>query len=183
MPDSDLARMALEAYGRFRHSAVAPLVQFGMSDFILELFHGPTLAFKDLAMQLLGQLMDEVLTTRGERSTGVVATSGDTGGAAIEAFRGRKRTDLFVLFPCGRISDVQRRMMTTVEDDNVHALAIEGTFDDCQAIVKAMFAHHAFRDQVRLSAVTSINYARIVPHAVYYVTPAVVFGSPHRTVT
>src|SRR6266446_6880596 len=135
IPEGDLARMTREAYGRFRHPAVAPLVQFGMSDFILELFHGPTLAFKDLAMQLLGQLMDEVLTTRGERSTVVVATSGDTGGAAIEAFRGRKRTDLFVLFPCGRISDVQRRMMTTVEDDNVHALAIEGTFDDCQAVV------------------------------------------------
>src|SRR6266446_308575 len=135
IPEGDLARMTREAYGRFRHPAVAPLVQFGMSDFILELFHGPTLAFKDLAMQLLGQLMDELLTTRGERSTVVVATSGDTGGAAIEAFRGRKRTDLFVLFPCGRISDVQRRMMTTVEDDNVHALAIEGTFDDCAAVV------------------------------------------------
>src|SRR5262249_39081423 len=133
--DHDLARMAREAYGNFRHPAVAPLVQFGVSDFVLELFHGPTLAFKDLAMQLLSRLMDHVLTGRGERTTIVVATSGDTGGAAVEAFRGRARVDLFVLFPQGRISDVQRRMMTTVEDDNVHALAIEGTFDDCQTLV------------------------------------------------
>jgi len=182
IPEGDLARMTREAYGRFRHPAVAPLVQLGMSDFLLEMFHGPTLAFKDLAMQLLGQLMDEVLAARGERTTIVVATSGDTGGAAIEAFRGRKRTDLFVLFPHGRISDVQRRMMTTVEDDNVHALAIEGTFDDCQAIVKGMFAHQAFRDQVRLSGVNSINWARIVAQVVYYFTAAVALGSPHRKV-
>jgi threonine synthase len=182
IPEGDLARMTREAYGRFRHPAVAPLVQLGMSDFLLELFHGPTLAFKDLAMQLLGQLMEEVLATRGERTTIVVATSGDTGGAAIEAFRGRKRTDLFVLFPHGRISDVQRRMMTTVEDDNVHALAIEGTFDDCQAIVKGMFAHQAFRDQVRLSGVNSINWARIVAQVVYYFAAAVALGSPHRKV-
>ncbi len=124
IPECDLARMTREAYGRFRHPAVAPLMQFGASDFLLELFHGPTLAFKDLAMQLLGRLVDEALATRGERTTIVVATSGDTGGAAIEAFRGRMRADLFVLFPQGRISDVQRRMMTTAEDDNVHALAI-----------------------------------------------------------
>jgi threonine synthase len=182
IPEDDLARMTREVYGKFRHPAVVPLVQLGMSDFLLELFHGPTLAFKDLAMQLLGQLMDEVLATRGERTTIVVATSGDTGGAAIEAFRGRKRTDLFVLFPHGRISDVQRRMMTTVEDDNVHALAIEGTFDDCQAIVKGMFAHQAFRDQVRLSGVNSINWARIVAQVVYYFTAAVALGSPHRKV-
>jgi threonine synthase len=182
IPEDDLARMTREAYGKFRHPAVVPLVQLGMSDFLLELFHGPTLAFKDLAMQLLGQLMDEVLATRGERTTIVVATSGDTGGAAIEAFRGRKRTDLFVLFPHGRISDVQRRMMTTVEDDNVHALAIEGTFDDCQAIVKGMFAHQAFRDRVRLSGVNSINWARIVAQLVYYFTAAVALGSPHRKV-
>ena len=182
IPDCDLARMTREAYGRFRHPAVAPLVQFGMSDFVLELFHGPTLAFKDLAMQLLGRLMDEVLAARGERTTIVVATSGDTGGAAIEAFRGRVRADLFVLFPHRRISDVQRRMMTTVEDDNVHALAIEGTFDDCQAIVKGMFNHHAFRDQARLSGVNSINWARIVAQVVYYFTAAVALGSPHRKV-
>jgi threonine synthase len=182
IPDCDLARMTREAYGRFRHPAVAPLVQFGASDFVLELFHGPTLAFKDLAMQILGRLMDEVLATRGERTTIVVATSGDTGGAAIEAFRGRVRADLFVLFPHRRISDVQRRMMTTVEDDNVHALAIEGTFDDCQAIVKGMFNHHAFRDRARLSGVNSINWARIVAQVVYYFTAAVALGSPHRKV-
>jgi threonine synthase len=182
IPDSDLARMTREAYARFRHPAVAPLVQFGMSDFILELFHGPTLAFKDLAMQLLGRLMDEVLTARGERTTIVVATSGDTGGAAVEAFRGRAGVDLFVLFPRGRLSDVQQRMMTTVGDDNVHTLAIEGTFDDCQAIVKGMFNHQAFRDQVRLSGVNSINWARIVAQVVYYFTAAVALGSPHRKI-
>jgi threonine synthase len=183
IPDSDLARMTREAYGRFRHPAVAPLVQFGMSDFILELFHGPTLAFKDLAMQLLGRLMDEVLTARGERTTIVVATSGDTGGAAVEAFRGRARVDLFVLFPHGRISDVQQRMMTTVGDDNVHTLAIEGTFDDCQAMVKGMFNHQAFRDQVRLSGVNSINWARTVAHqVVYYFTAAVALGCRRRKI-
>jgi threonine synthase len=180
--EHDLARMTREAYGQFRHPAVAPLIQFGVSNFILELFHGPTLAFKDLAMQLLGRLMDQTLTSRGERTTIVVATSGDTGGAAIEAFRGRARADLFVLFPQGRISDVQRRMMTTAEDDNVHALAIEGTFDDCQAIVKSMFNHHAFRDRARLSGVNSINWARIVAQVVYYFTAAVALGAPRRKV-
>jgi threonine synthase len=134
-------------------------------------------------MQLLGRLMDHALAQRGERTTIVVATSGDTGGAAVEAFRGRKRADLFVLFPQGRISDVQRRMMTTAQDENVHALAIEGTFDDCQAIVKSMFNHHAFRDRVRLSGVNSINWARIVAQAVYYFTSAVALGAPHRKVS
>jgi threonine synthase len=180
--DHDLARLTRECYGGFRHPAVAPLAQFGVSDFILELFHGPTLAFKDLAMQFLGRLMDHALAARGERTTIVVATSGDTGGAAIEAFRGRSRADLFVLFPHGRISDVQRRMMTTARDENVHAVAIEGTFDDCQAIVKGMFNHHAFRDRVRLSGVNSINWARIVAQVVYYFTAAVALGSPRRKV-
>ena len=182
IPEHDLARMAREAYGSFRHPAVAPLTQYGANDFMLELFHGPTLAFKDLAMQLLGRLMDHVLAARGERTTVVVATSGDTGGAAVEAFRGRSRADVFVLFPHGRISDVQRRMMTTAADDNVHALAIEGTFDDCQAIVKGLFNHHAFRDRVSLSGVNSINWARIVAQAVYYFTAAVALGAPHRKV-
>ncbi len=182
IPEYDLARMAREAYGNFRHPAVAPLIQFGVSDFVLELFHGPTLAFKDLAMQLLARLMDHVLTARGERTTIVVATSGDTGGAAVEAFRGRARADVFVLFPNGRISDVQRRMMTTVPDDNVHALAIEGTFDDCQAIVKGLFNNHSFRDEVSLSGVNSINWARIVAQVVYYFTAAVTLGSPNRKV-
>ncbi|MCC6890145.1 MAG: threonine synthase [Hyphomicrobiales bacterium] len=178
--EHELARMAREAYGTFRHPAVAPLTQYGANEFILELFHGPTLAFKDVAMQFLGRLMDHVLAARGERTTVVVATSGDTGGAAVEAFRGRSRTDLFVLFPNGRVSDVQRRMMTTVEDGNVHALAIDGTFDDCQALVKGMFNHHGFRERVALSGVNSINWARIVAQAVYYFTAAVVLGAPHR---
>ena len=180
--DADLARMAQEAYGTFRHPAVAPLVQLGANLFVLELFHGPTLAFKDLAMQLVARLMDHALEKRGERTTVVVATSGDTGGAAVEAFRGRSQVDVIVLFPHGRISEVQRRMMTTVRDSNVHAVAIEGTFDDCQALLKAMFNHHAFRDRVRLSGVNSINWARVVAQAVYYFTAAVALGAPHRKV-
>ena len=182
IPEADLARMAREAYGTFRHPATAPLTQLAPSLFVLELFHGPTLAFKDLAMQLLARLMDHVLLQRGERTTIVVATSGDTGGAAVEAFRGRAQVDVVVLFPHGRISDVQRRMMTAAPESNVHALAIEGTFDDCQALVKAMFNHHAFRDRVRLSGVNSINWARIVAQAVYYFTAAVALGAPHRKV-
>jgi threonine synthase len=182
VPEADLARMAREAYGTFRHPATVPLVQLGMSNFVLELFHGPTLAFKDLAMQLLARLMDHVLQARGERITIVAATSGDTGGAAVEAFRGRNQVDLVVLYPNGRISDVQRRMMTTADDDNIHLLAIDGTFDDCQAIVKALFNHHTFRDRVRLSAVNSINWARIIAQAVYYFTSAVTLGAPQRRV-
>jgi threonine synthase len=177
-----LARMAREAYGAFRHPAVAPLVQLDSNTFVLELFHGPTLAFKDLAMQFLARLMDHALARRGERSTIVVATSGDTGGAAVEAFRGSAQVDVVVLFPNGRVSDVQRRMMTTAADGNVHALAIDGTFDDCQAIVKGLFNHHAFRDNVRLSGVNSINFARIVAQVVYYFTAAVALGAPHRKV-
>jgi threonine synthase len=182
LPEADIARMAREAYGNFRHPAVAPLVQLGANLFVLELFHGPTLAFKDLAMQFVARLMDHVLRGRGERATIVVATSGDTGGAAVEAFRGRSQVDVVVLFPHGRISDVQRRMMTTVPDQNVHALAIEGTFDDCQALLKAMFNHHAFRDRVRLSGVNSINWARVVAQAVYYFTAAVALGNPQRKI-
>ena len=182
IPEADLARMAREAYGTFRHPATAPLVQLSDSLFVLELFHGPTLAFKDLAMQLVARLMDHVLIKRSERTTIVVATSGDTGGEAVEAFRGRSQVDVVVLYPHGRISEVQRRMMTTTGDPNVHTLAIEGTFDDCQALVKSMFNHHAFRDRVRLSGVNSINWARIVAQVVYYFTAAVALGSPHRKV-
>ena len=178
----ELSRMVREAYGSFRHPAIVPLVQLGESSFMLELFHGPTLAFKDVAMQLLARLMDHVLAARGERTTVVVATSGDTGGAAVEAFRGRTRADLFVLFPAGRISEVQRRMMTTAKDANVYALAIDGTFDDCQAIVKGMFNHHDFRDRVQLSGVNSINWARIVAQVVYYFTAATTLGAPRRKV-
>ena len=180
--EADLARMVREAYGTFRHPAVAPITQLGVNTFALELFHGPTLAFKDLAMQLLARLMDRVLAARGERRTIVVATSGDTGGAAVEAFRGRNQVDLVVLFPQGRISDVQRRMMTTAQADNINAIAIDGTFDDCQAIVKGLFNHHAFADQVRLSGVNSINWARIVAQTVYYFTAAVALGAPHRKI-
>jgi len=181
--EADLSRLAREAYGTFRHPAVVPIAQFGAGTFLLELFHGPTLAFKDVAMQLLARLMDHALAARGERTTIVVATSGDTGGAAVEAFRGRERADLFVLFPQGRVSDVQRQMMTTANDNNVHALAVEGTFDDCQALVKGLFNHHAFRDRVRLSGVNSINWARIVAQVVYYFTAAATLGAPHREVS
>ncbi len=180
--DADLARMANEAYATFRHPAVVPLDQASPNQFILELFHGPTLAFKDVAMQLLSRLMDHVLAKRGERTTIVVATSGDTGGAAVDAFAGRDNVDLFVLFPYGRISEVQRRMMTTAAAANVHALAVDGTFDDCQALVKALFNHHGFRDSVSLSGVNSINWARIVAQAVYYFTSAVALGAPARSV-
>ena len=180
--NTDLARMVREAYATFRHPAVAPLVQLGAATFILELHHGPTLAFKDLAMQLLSRLMDHVLAARSERRTIVVATSGDTGGAAVEAFRDRHQVDLVVLFPHHRISEVQRRMMTTAGATNINAVAIEGTFDDCQAIVKAMFNHHAFRDRVQLSGVNSINWARIVAQVVYYFTAAVALGAPERQV-
>jgi len=179
---ADLARMAREAYGNFRHPAVAPVAQLGVNTFALELFHGPTLAFKDVAMQLLARLMDHALAAHGERRTIVVATSGDTGGAAVEAFRDRSQVDLVVLFPNRRISDVQRRMITTSDSANVHALAIEGTFDDCQAIVKGLFNHAPFRDRVRLSGVNSINWARIVAQTVYYFTAAVALGAPHRKI-
>ncbi len=180
--DAAFARMVDESYAAFRHKAVCPLVQVADNTFILELFHGPTLAFKDVAMQLLGRLMDHVLEKRGQRATIVGATSGDTGSAAIEAFRGLKRVDVFILYPHGRVSEVQRRQMTTVGGENVHAVALEGTFDDCQAIVKGMFNHHAFRDEMKLSGVNSINWARIVSQAVYYFTAAVALGAPHRAV-
>jgi threonine synthase len=179
---AELARMTREAYDAFRHPAVTPLVQLAPNTFVLELFHGPTLAFKDLAMQLLARLMDHALAQRNERTTIVVATSGDTGGAAVDAFGGRAQLDVVVLFPHGRVSDVQRRMMTTSNRDNVHAIAIEGTFDDCQALVKAMFNHREFRERVRLSGVNSINFARIAAQAVYYFVAAVALGAPHRKV-
>jgi threonine synthase len=180
--DADLGRMANEAYATFRHPAVVPLDQIGPHQFLLELFHGPTLAFKDVAMQLISRLMDHVLAKRAQRTTIVVATSGDTGGAAVDAFAGLENVDLIVLFPHGRISEVQRRMMTTTRAANIHALAVEGTFDDCQAIVKGLFNHHAFRDAVSLSGVNSINWARVVAQVVYYFTSAVALGAPARSV-
>jgi threonine synthase len=180
--DADLGRMANEAYATFRHPAVVPLDQIGPHQFLLELFHGPTLAFKDVAMQLISRLMDHVLAERGQRTTILVATSGDTGGAAVDAFANLENVDLVVLFPNGRISPVQRRMMTTSGAANVHALAVEGNFDDCQAIVKGLFNHHRFRDAVALSGVNSINWARIVAQVVYYFTSAVALGAPARSV-
>ncbi|MFV0297572.1 MAG: threonine synthase [Hyphomicrobiaceae bacterium] len=181
--DEELEGILEDAYAGFHHKVVAPLVQTGPSDWILELFHGPTLAFKDVAMQVLARLMDEVLARRGERATIVGATSGDTGGAAIEAFRGREAIDIFILYPDGRVSDVQRRQMTTPDDGNVHAIAIDGTFDDCQAMVKALFNDLPLRDRLRLSGVNSINWARIMPQIVYYFTSAVALGGPARPVS
>ncbi len=175
--------MARDSYARFGHPAVTPLVQIDANLWVLELFHGPTLAFKDVAMQLLARLMDRVLGQRGERATIVGATSGDTGGAAIEAFRGSKRIDAIILFPRGRVSDVQRRMMTTAREPNVHAVEIDGTFDDCQALVKAMFNDLGFRDRVRLAGVNSINWARVMAQIGYYFAAATALGAPHRPVS
>lgn len=183
IPDDTFKAMIAEAYATFRHPAIAPLVQTGPNAFIMELFHGSTLAFKDVAMQLLGRLMDYVLTERNERATIVGATSGDTGGAAIDAFAGRDRTDIFILFPHGKVSPVQQRQMTTSTASNVHALAINGNFDDCQSLVKEMFNDVAFRDGVALSGVNSINWARIMAQIVYYFTTALALGGPDRMVS
>ena len=180
---TDLTAMAKAAYASFGHPAVTPLVQIDRDTWVLELFHGPTLAFKDVAMQLLARMMDHVLDKRGERATIVGATSGDTGGAAVEAFRSSQRVDVVILYPQGRVSDVQRRMMTTAAEPNVHAVAVDGTFDDCQALVKSMFNHHAFRDEVRLSGVNSINWARIVAQVTYYFVAACALGAPNRRVS
>jgi len=178
----ELAGHIERAYAGFAHPARAPLVQLAANHFLLELFHGPTLAFKDFAMQLIGRLFAAELDRRGSRATIVGATSGDTGSAAIEAFGGLPNVDVFILYPEGRISEVQRRQMTTPDEPNVHALAVAGTFDDCQAAVKAMFADDAFRDEVRLAAVNSINWVRVLAQVVYYVTSAVSLGAPHRPV-
>jgi threonine synthase len=169
-----------KAYAGFRHASVAPVVEIAPGRFVLELFHGPTLAFKDVAMQFLSRAMDHALSRRGQRATIVGATSGDTGSAAIEAFRGRDTTDIFILHPKGRTSEVQRRQMTTVLDANVHNIALEGTFDDCQNIVKALFNDPGFRETTRLSGVNSINWGRIVAQIVYYFTAAAALGAPHR---
>lgn len=183
IPARALRRMIDDAYATFRHDAVVPLVQIGPNHFLLELFHGPTLAFKDLAMQFLARLMDHILAERDERATIVGATSGDTGGAAIEAFRGRERIDIAILFPDGRVSPVQRRQMTTAREENVRALAVEGTFDDAQALVKGMFNDQPFRRRMHLSGVNSINWGRIVAQIVYYFAAAVALGAPHRPVS
>lgn len=183
IPAEDFRSMINDAYAQFRHPAVVPLVQSDANSFIMELFHGPTLAFKDVAMQLLARLMDYALARTGKKATIVGATSGDTGGAAIEAFAGRENSDLFILFPHNRVSSVQQRQMTTSGAANVRAMAIEGNFDDCQNLVKAMFNHKTFRDQVRLSGVNSINWARIMAQIVYYFTCAITLGAPDRKVS
>jgi threonine synthase len=180
--DADLQHIINDAYATFRHPSVTPLVELEPGHFVLELFHGPTLAFKDVAMQFLARVMDLILARRGTRATIVGATSGDTGSAAIEAFRGRDSTDIFILHPEGRTSEVQRRQMTTVLDANIHNIALRGTFDDCQDIVKGLFAHQSFRDRVKLSGVNSINWGRIVAQIVYYFTAAAALGAPHREV-
>jgi len=177
-----LNQLVDEAYASFEHDEVAPLVALEDGHYLLELFHGPTLAFKDVAMQILARLMDDALTRRGARATIVGATSGDTGGAAIEAFKGRDAVDIFILYPDGRVSDVQRKQMTTLDDANVHTLAVDGTFDDCQALVKAMFNDAGFRKDMSLAGVNSINWARVMAQTVYYFTAAAKLGAPDQPV-
>jgi threonine synthase len=181
--DDDFRRLIATAYAGFGHAARAPLVQLDSNHFLLELFHGPTLAFKDFAMQLIGQLFQAALARSGGRVTIVGATSGDTGSAAIEAFRGLTKVDVFILYPHGRVSGVQRRQMTTPVESNVHAIAMSGDFDDCQARVKDMFNDFTFRDEVRLAGVNSINWARVLAQVVYYFYAAVALGAPGRPVS
>jgi threonine synthase len=178
-----LLEMCEEAYATFNHPAVVPLVQIAPDAFLAELFHGPSLAFKDVAMQILARLYDHVLAAQNRTQTILCATSGDTGGAAVEAFRGRRNVKVVALFPEGRISEVQRRFMTTAADPNVACVAVQGTFDDCQAIVKQAFQDQSLRQAVDLSGVNSINFARIAAQAVYYFTSAVALGAPERTVS
>ena len=178
----EFAAMVRDSYAGFDHPEVAPLRELGQDEWLLELFHGPTLAFKDLALQLLGRLLDHLLEGRGARATVLCATSGDTGSAAIEACRDRAALEVFILHPRGRVSEVQRRQMTTVASSNVHNIAIQGTFDDCQALVKAMFNDAPFRRELELSAVNSINWARVMAQIVYYVHAAVALGAPGRRI-
>jgi threonine synthase len=180
---AELKAMTEDAYAGFRHAATAPLVQIEPNLFALELFHGPTLAFKDFAMQWLGRAMNRALARSSARATILGATSGDTGAAAIEAFGGQPRTDVYILYPLGRVSDVQRRQMTTVRKPKVHALAIDGTFDDCQRIAKDLFGDLPFRDEMSLSGVNSINWARILAQIVYYFVAAAALGAPDRAVS
>jgi threonine synthase len=169
--DADtFVRICHDSYATFRHDAVVPLVQIGDDEWLLEQFHGPTLAFKDVALQLVGRLFDHVLRERSQRVTIVGATSGDTGSAAIDGVKSCSNVDIVILYPHGRVSDVQRRQMTTVDAPNVHTVAVDGTFDDCQDLVKAMFNDAPFRERHQLSAVNSINWARVMAQIVYYVT-------------
>jgi threonine synthase len=180
--DAEVEGAIARAYAGFGHPARAPLVQLASGHFLCELFHGPTLAFKDFAMQLIGQLFQIALARDGRRITIVGATSGDTGSAAIEAFRGLSNIDVFILFPYGRVSDVQRRQMTTPAEANVHAIALDGDFDDCQARLKDMFNDFAFRDAIGLAGVNSINWARVLAQVVYFFTSAVALGAPGRPI-
>ena len=181
--DTNLKAILSEVYSSFSHPEVAPLKNLAPNLYLLELFHGPTLAFKDFALQVLGRLFDYFLSKRGERVTVIGATSGDTGSAAIEACRGRDAIDIFILHPKGRVSDIQRRQMTTVTDSNVFNIGIEGTFDDCQDLVKSMFCDQKFCKEQNLSAVNSINWARIMAQIVYYFFAALKLGSPKRSVS
>ena len=181
--DSDLKVMIDETYEGFDHSAVAPLKELSTNEWVLELFHGPTLAFKDFALQLLGRLMDHVLQKRGEKLVILGATSGDTGSAAIEGCRHSKCIDIFIMHPHNRVSEVQRRQMTCIKGDNVHNIAISGNFDDCQEMVKASFADQAFLNGRKLGAVNSINWARIMSQIVYYFSASIALGGPHREVS
>lgn len=182
LSEDELRALCTQAYGRFSHRAVTPLVQLDHRHWLLELFHGPTLAFKDVALQLLGLLFERFLTGTDQHLTIVGATSGDTGSAAIDAVAGRAGIDIFMLHPEGRVSDVQRRQMTTVLSPNVHNIAIQGDFDTAQALVKAMFNDSAFSGRFQLSAVNSINWARLMAQVVYYFYAAVRLGAPERAV-
>ncbi|SFC21742.1 threonine synthase [Marinospirillum celere] len=182
IPEATFKKILQETYASFKHDAVAPLKQLDSNHFLLELFHGPTLAFKDVALQLLGRLLDHFLAKRGERGVIMGATSGDTGSAAIEGCKPCTHVDIYILHPHNRVSEVQRRQMTTVLAPNVHNIAVEGDFDDCQAMVKASFADQSFLKGQRLIAVNSINWARIMAQVVYYFTSAVAVGAPHREV-
>lgn len=179
---ADMLAMCQEAYGTFSHQAVVPMVQIAPQTFIAELFHGPSLAFKDVAMQILARLYDHILGKQGRKQTILCATSGDTGGAAVEAFRGARNVGVVVMFPEGRISEVQRRFMTTAVESNIACVAVKGTFDDCQAILKDAFQDQALRQAVDLAAVNSINFARIAAQAVYYFTTAAALGAPNREI-
>lgn len=183
--ESDFKAIIKETYGSevFDHQCVTPLTQLSEKHWLMELHRGPTLAFKDVALQLLGRLFDHVLARRNEHVTIVGATSGDTGSAAIEGCKACEHVDIFILHPKGRVSDVQRKQMTTVQAPNVHNIAIEGTFDDCQNLVKEMFSDRAFREEMNLSAINSINWARIMAQIVYYVTTALALGAPERKVS
>ncbi len=183
LDDGELRAVIDDAAAEFGHPAVTPLEQLDDNLWMLELFHGPTLAFKDVAMQMLSRLMDIALERRDERVTIIGATSGDTGSAAIEAFRHSRRATIFILHPHERVSAVQRRQMTTVDAPNVHNIAIEGDFDDCQALVKAMFNDRPFRERMRLAGVNSINWGRILAQIVYYATSALALGAPDRAVS